>query len=87
MHDTTEEIQAMQRAAVMRMEPSARLVAAAGMYETVRALVLASLPRTATPEEVVYALLRRMYGEELSETVCRAVAVRAASAVQSPLSR
>lgn len=76
MHDTTDHIRELQDAIVRQMAPSERLIAAAGMYETVRVMVLASLPWDATLEERVEAFLRRMYGDELTAEVRKAVAQR-----------
>lgn len=55
------------------MSPGERLVAATGMHAAARAMVLASMPRGMSPEEVIYVLLQRMYGDELSEETRRVV--------------
>lgn len=76
MHDTTDHIRELQDAIVQRMAPSERLIAAAGMYETVRVMVLASLPRDVSLAERVEAFLERMYGDEIAAEARRAVAQR-----------
>ena len=73
MDDTSAEVRAVHAAALSRMSPGERLVAATGMHAAARAMVLASMPRGMSPEEVIYVLLQRMYGDELSEETRRVV--------------
>ena len=62
MKDTTPEIEALVRARYLAMTPAQRVVIAAQMFETARAMVLASLPAGLSPEETRRRLCARLYG-------------------------
>ena len=87
MDDTSAEVRAVHAAALSRMSPGERLIAATGMHAAARAMVLASMPCGMSPEEVIYALLQRMYGDEVNEETRRAAsgAVRGVCAPASAL--
>ena len=50
------------RARYLAMTPAQRIVIAAQMFETARAMVLASLPAGLSPEETRRRLCERLYG-------------------------
>ena len=67
LRDTEPEIEAMYRQMLMARSPEERVRMSAQMGESVRAVVLASLPATLTPVERKIALLRRYYASDFSE--------------------
>lgn len=67
MSDTTPKIEAMVRDRYRRMTPDERVRIAAEMFETARAIVLASLPQDLDRRQRRLALARRLYAGELPE--------------------
>jgi hypothetical protein len=49
------------------MTPTERLQIASSMYETARQIIASSLPPGLTREQRRYAIVKRMYGDELPE--------------------
>lgn len=74
MNDTSPEIAAMIAARYAAMTGAERVRIAAGMFETARALVLASLPATATADERRRHLLHRFYPELVGRVALREAA-------------
>ena len=56
------------------MTPDKRMKIASSMFETVRAIVEASIPTTLSYRERRLAFVQRMYGDELSEAAMQAYA-------------
>jgi hypothetical protein len=69
MNDTSPEVAAYVAQRFAAMSGVERLALAAGMFETARALVLASLPPDATPLERRRHLLQRFYPELVDRVV------------------
>ena len=67
MNDTSPKVKAMIRERYRQMTPDERVNIAAGMYETARAIVISSLPKTLSRREQRLAVARRFYGNELPE--------------------
>jgi hypothetical protein len=67
MKDTTPEIEALLRTRYLAMTPTERVVIAAQMFETARAMVLASLPAGLSPEQTRRRLCERLYGSLADE--------------------
>ena len=68
MNDTSPEIAEMIRQRYLAMSPVERLVIGARMFESARAMVVASLPRGLSPEETRRRICERFYGD-LAEDV------------------
>jgi hypothetical protein len=56
------------------MTPEERMRIAASMYETARAIIESSLPEGLTTEQRRYAVVKRLYGDELPEAALIAYA-------------
>lgn len=69
MNDTSPEIAKILSARYAAMTGAQRVRIAAGMFDTARALVLASLSASATPDEQRRHLLQRFYPELASSIV------------------
>ena len=80
MDDTPRHIADLQRRLIMQHTPEERMLMGVDMFDVARAMVLASLPPGLTDGERVYALLKRMYGSELSEETRLAVKARVETA-------
>jgi hypothetical protein len=63
--DTPPEIKALYHAMWMRLPPEERFIRGALMFDAARAMVLASLPKNLSPDELRRRLYERMYGEPL----------------------
>lgn len=63
MNDTSPEIAELVRLRYAAMTPAERLVIGARMFESARALVLASFPRGLSPAETRRHLCERFYGQ------------------------
>jgi hypothetical protein len=63
MSDTSPEIAELVRARYAAMSPAERLVIGARMFDSARALVLASFPRDISTAEMRRRLCERLYGE------------------------
>jgi hypothetical protein len=59
------------------MTPAERMEIASSMYETARQIIASSLPPGLSREQERYAIIKRMYGEELPEAALRAHAALA----------
>lgn len=57
----------LQRAMWMRLTPEERFLHASLMFESARAMVIASLPTDLPPDEFKRQLYQRIYGEPLPE--------------------
>lgn len=72
--DTSPDVASRYRAMLLARSPSDRVVMACGMFDTARALVLASLPAPATQADRRIHLFVRTYGAEFDrETAARVV--------------
>lgn len=67
MKDTTPEIEALVRSRYLAMTPGERIRIGAEMFESARAMVLASFPAGLTPEEIRRRLCERLYGRFAEE--------------------
>jgi len=65
MNDTTPEIEERVRKMMMERSPQERMRMAADMFESARALIIASLPKDLPPEELKRQLFQRIYGYPL----------------------
>lgn len=74
MNDTSPKIAAMVATRHAAMSVEERVRAAASMYETARAIVEASIPAGIQGEARRYQVLKRFYGDEVSEAALRACA-------------
>ena len=63
MNDTTPEVARLVRELCARKTGAERLQMGAGMFETARTLVLASLPPGLPEQEIRRRLCERLYGE------------------------
>jgi hypothetical protein len=62
MKDTTPEMEALVRARYRAMTPGERVAVAAQMFDTARAIVIASLPPGLSAGELRRRLCERLYG-------------------------
>jgi hypothetical protein len=62
MNDTSAEIAEMVRQRYLEMSPAERLVIGAGMFESARAMVIASLPAGLSSDEMRRRVCERFYG-------------------------
>jgi hypothetical protein len=67
MNDTSAAVERLVRERHASMTPEERMRIAASMYETARAIVESSLPSGLTTEQQRYAVVERLYGNELPE--------------------
>jgi len=63
VNDTAPEVDAQYRALLLARSPAERLLMAVGMFDTARALVIASLPHGLPIEEIRRRLAQRFYGD------------------------
>ena len=63
MNDTSPEIAEMIRLRYLAMSPVERLEIGARMFESARAMVVASLPAGLSPQETRRRICERFYGE------------------------
>ena len=63
MNDTSPEIACMVRERYAQMQPVERFLIGVSMFETARAIVLASLPADLPPGELRRKLCERLYPE------------------------
>ncbi|MGH8768117.1 MAG: hypothetical protein ACREVT_08045 [Burkholderiales bacterium] len=63
MNDTSPEIALMVRERYARMQPVERFLIGVSMFETARAIVLASFPVDLSPEKLRRKLCERLYPE------------------------
>ena len=72
MNDTPEFIAKMVTDRYRSMTPTERCLAASSMYETARGIVESSLPTGLTLEQRRFAVVRRLYQNELPEAALAA---------------
>jgi len=63
--DTSPEIHELYQFMLMQLTPEERFIRGAMMFDAARAMVLASLPKDLSPDEVRRRLYERIYGEQL----------------------
>lgn len=63
--DTSPEVAAIVRDRIMKLSGAERFVIGARMFESARAIVLASLPNNTSESERKQMLYERFYGEPL----------------------
>lgn len=81
MNDTSPEVEALIAERYRAMSGAERVRIAAGMFETARTLVLASLPQPIDGRAARAALCRRLYPELPEDVVARVSAAGDASAL------
>ncbi len=67
MNDTTPEIEEKMREMMMARSGAERLMMIASMSDAARAIVVASLPKDLSPDELKRRLVERIYGESLEQ--------------------
>jgi hypothetical protein len=67
MNDTSDAVERLVSERCAAMTPEERMRIAASMYETARTIVESSLPEGLTTEQKRYAVVKRLYGDELPE--------------------
>jgi hypothetical protein len=67
MNDTSTEIAEMVRSRYLAMAPAERFIIGARMFETARAMAMASLPSGLSQQEVRRRLCERFYGDLAAE--------------------
>jgi hypothetical protein len=65
MTDTTPEAEKKVREMMMARTGAERMMMVASMSDTARAIVVASLPKDLSPDELNRRLIERIYGESL----------------------
>jgi hypothetical protein len=65
MRDTSPEFETRYREMLMARSPAERMTMAARMFDTARAMVVASFPPDLSPEERRRRLFGRLYGHEI----------------------
>jgi hypothetical protein len=65
MNDTDPQIAELVRQRLMERSGAERVMMASGMFETARAMVLASLPAGLSEIEIKGLLVERFYGDEV----------------------
>jgi len=65
MTDTTPEVENKMREMMMARTGAERMMMVASMSDTARAIVIASLPKDLSPDELKRRLIERIYGESL----------------------
>ena len=67
MNDTSPEIERRFRQMIMARSGSERLIMGASMFDTARAIVLASLPKDLSEDELNRRLFERIYGAPMED--------------------
>lgn len=67
MNDTSDAMAKIITERYRSMTPAERCLAASSLFETARAIIQSSLPRSLTAEQRRLAVVRRLYNEELPE--------------------
>ena len=67
MTDTTPEAEKKMREMMMARTGAERMLMVASMSDAARAIVVASLPRDLSPDELKRRLIERIYGESLEQ--------------------
>jgi hypothetical protein len=65
MNDTDPQIAELVRQRLLERSGTERVMMASGMFETAKAMVLASLPTGLTEIEIKRLLVERFYGDEV----------------------
>jgi len=65
MTDTTPEAEKKVREMIIARTGAERMMMVASMSDTARAIVVASLPKDLSPDELNRRLIERIYGESL----------------------
>jgi hypothetical protein len=63
MNDTSEDVELIFRKMLMRKSGSERVAIASGMFDSARAMMLASFPAGQSPDQIRKMLLERTYPE------------------------
>ena len=74
MNDTSEKVAAMVAERHRQMTPEMRMRIASQMFDTARAIVESSLPADLSRQQRRFALIERLYGDEVSMAAKRAFA-------------
>lgn len=69
MNDTSPEIQQMVHERIMARSSSERFVMGALMFDAARKMILASLPKDLSAEELRARLFERIYGQKLEDVI------------------
>ena len=69
MDDTSPKIKALLRERYMALSGEERVIMGAEMFETARAMALASFPKGLSEQEIRRRLCERFYGTELARKV------------------
>jgi hypothetical protein len=67
MTDTTPEVENKMREMMMARTGAERLMMVASMSEAARSIVVASLPKDLSPDELKRRLFERIYGKSLED--------------------
>jgi len=67
MNDTPKEIEDKFREMIMARSGAERLIMGCQMFDTARAIIIASLPKDLPDEEFKRLLFERIYGKPLEE--------------------
>ena len=76
MNDTSAVVERLVSERYAAMSPTERIRIAASLYESARAIIESSLPAGMTAEQRRYAVVKRLYGDELPEAALVAHAKR-----------
>ena len=71
MDDTTPEIKKKMHELMMARTGSERVIMGASMFDAARRLIIASLPKDLTENELKRRLFERTYGETLEQFLSR----------------
>lgn len=63
--DTSPEVHELYQFMLMQLSGEERLVRASRMFDAAREMILASLPKDLSPDELRHRLYERIYGEPL----------------------
>jgi hypothetical protein len=72
MDDTTPEVKQKMREMMRARTGAERVIMGASMFDAARRLIIASLPKDITAEELKRRLFERTYGETLEQFLTRA---------------
>lgn len=72
MDDTTPEVKKKMREMMRARTGAERVIMGASMFDAARRLIIASLPKDITAEELKRRLFERTYGETLEQFLTRA---------------
>jgi len=67
MNDTSPEIERRFRQMIMARSGAERLIMGASMFDAARAIVLASLPKDLSEDELKRRLFERIYGDPMED--------------------